>query len=105
MENWPKILLAHARRHNSDVTITEEWIMDQYKEQGGKCFWFNVPLVPSPKKKFPQQPSLDRLDRSKGYTPDNVVITCYAANIGRNENDVDTFADFIQVLRRGFSEK
>jgi hypothetical protein len=41
---------------------------------------------------------LDRLDRNKGYIKDNVVLTCYSANIGRNENDVETWKNFISTL-------
>jgi hypothetical protein len=55
-------------------------------------------LVPSDKPKHPQQPSLDRLDRNKGYVKDNVVLTCYSANIGRNENDLETWETFIKLF-------
>jgi len=68
------------------------------EKQNGLCYWFKIPLTPSTGKKHPQQPSLDRLDRNKGYTKDNVVLTCYAANIGRNENDVETWSEFLNVL-------
>jgi hypothetical protein len=69
-----------------------------YEEQRGLCFWFKIPLVPSNGKKHPQQPSLDRIDRNKGYTRDNVVLCCYSANIGRNENDVETWKNFLDLL-------
>ncbi len=70
-----------------------------YEKQNGLCYWFNVPLTPSNNSKHPQQPSLDRLDRNKGYTKDNVVLTCYSANIGRNENSVEEWESFIKILK------
>jgi len=73
-----------------------------YEKQNGLCYWFNVPLIPSNCSKHPQQPSLDRIDRNKGYTKNNVVLTCYSANIGRNENDVETWKNFLLLL---FNEK
>ena len=69
-----------------------------FEKQNGLCYWFKIPLKPSENHKHPQQPSLDRLDRNKGYTKDNVVLTCYSANIGRNENNVETWVDFLKVL-------
>ena len=69
-----------------------------FKKQNGLCYWFNIPLVPSNHKKHPQQPSLDRLDRNKGYIKDNVVLCCYSANIGRNENEIDVWKDFLKKL-------
>lgn len=49
-------------------------------------------------KHFIQKPSLDRIDRLKGYVKGNVVLSCYAANIGRNETPVDIWVDFLDVL-------
>ena len=69
-----------------------------FNKQDGLCYWFKIPLIPSKDKKHPQQPSLDRLDSSKGYTRDNVVLCCYSANIGRNENDLDTWKKFLDLL-------
>ena len=69
-----------------------------YKNQKGLCYWFKIPLIPSNNSKHPQQPSLDRLDRNKGYTKDNVVLTCYSANIGRNENNLETWKNFLNKI-------
>jgi hypothetical protein len=55
-----------------------------------------VDLVPSESKKHPQQPSLDRLNNELGYIKGNVVLSCYSANIGRNEIDSDVWKNFIK---------
>lgn len=95
---WQNTLINDSRNRNHEFNLTVQDINDIYEKQGGLCYWFNIPLIPSEKKKHPQQPSLDRLDRDKGYTKDNVVLCCYSANIGRNENDVDTWVDFLKKL-------
>ena len=100
---WENTLI-HDSKYRSDLenTLTVQDIKDIFKKQEGKCYWFNIPLIPSNSKKHPQQPSLDRLDRDKGYSKDNVVLACYSANIGRNENDVETWKNFLSLL---FNEK
>lgn len=95
---WVNKLLSHTKKRNCENTLSINEILEIYKKQNGLCYWFKVPLLPSLTKKHPQQPSIDRLDRFKGYTKDNVVLSCYAANIGRNETDVDVWKNFISLL-------
>ena len=95
---WQNTLINDSKNRGVEHNITVDDINEIFKKQNGLCFWFKVPLVPSNKLKHPQQPSLDRLDRSKGYTKDNVVLTCYSANIGRNETTVEEWEKFLKLL-------
>jgi hypothetical protein len=99
---WQNTLIHDSKFRGLEHNITVKDIDDIFEKQKGLCFWFKVPLIPSNFSKHPQQPSLDRLDRNKGYTKDNVVLTCYSANIGTNDNDIKTFKNFISAL---FNEK
>lgn len=106
IKNWAKILFLHAKKHNKyDFDIDEQFVSELYEIQNGKCFWFNVDLKPSNEAKYPSQPSLDRLDREKGYTRDNVVLACYTANIGRNTSTVEIFQEFIKELKKSLNDK
>jgi len=95
---WQNTLLHDSKHRKIEHTLTINDINEMLKEQNGLCYWFKIPLIPSNKHKHPQQPSLDRLDRHKGYTKDNVVLCCYSANIGRNENDLETWEKFLQLI-------
>jgi len=104
--NWAKLLFLGAKRHSKyDFDIDEQFVSELYEKQNGKCFWFDVDLKPSNIAKYPWQPSLDRLDRNKGYTKDNVVLACYTANIGRNTSDEATFSLFVEDLKKALSAK
>lgn len=94
---WQNTLI-HDSKRGKEHTLTVNDINEMYKNQKGLCYWFKIPLIPSNNSKHPQQPSLDRLDRNKGYTKDNVVLTCYSANIGRNENNLETWKNFLNLL-------
>jgi hypothetical protein len=97
---WQNTLKHDSKNRGVEHNITVDDINEIFERQNGLCFWFGVPLIPSDKTKHPQQPSLDRLDRSKGYTKENVVLCCYSANIGRNENDVETWKNFLGLLKK-----
>ncbi len=96
---WQNTLINDSKHRKLENTLTIDDINQMYDEQNGLCYWFGIPLIPSDKKKHPQQPSLDRLDINKGYTKENVVLCCYSANIGRNENDIETWVEFLNLLK------
>ena len=94
---WQNTLIHYSKR-GKEHSLTVEDINRMFEEQKGLCYWFKVPLIPSENSKHPQQPSLDRLDGTKGYTKDNVVLSCYSANIGRNDNSVEVWEEFIKKI-------
>lgn len=95
---WQNTLIHDSKFRGLEHNITVKDIDNMFETQNGLCYWFNIPLIPSNCSKHPQQPSLDRLDRTKGYTKDNVVLCCYSANIGRNDNDVEIWKNFLSLL-------
>jgi len=106
LNKWAKRCFLHAKKHSKyDFDIDEAFIEELYVKQNGKCYWFNVDIKPSNIAKYPWQPSLDRLDRYKGYTRDNVVLACYTANIGRNTSTVEIFQEFIKELKKSLNDK
>jgi hypothetical protein len=95
---WANTLINNSKKRECENSLSVEDVLEIYNKQNGMCFWFKIPIIPSLTKKHPQQPSLDRIDRFKGYTRDNVVLCCYAANIGRNETDIEIWLNFVDVL-------
>jgi hypothetical protein len=102
VKNWYKRIYfdtLRSKRKNLPFNISPEFILNLFKKQQGKCYWFGVDLIPSINQKDPQMPTLDRIDLEKGYTKGNVVLACFVANIGRNETSKDRFKQFADLLR------
>ncbi len=100
---WAYNLADYSRGNAKRLGLAHEvdgpFIESLFTKQSGICHWFSVPLIPSTSRRDPQHPSLDRLDPSKGYTRDNVVLTCLAANAGRSDNTTERFLAFVTTLR------
>ena len=97
--DWAKWLLRQAKRRERDFEIDEDWIHARFLAQGEKCFWTGVQMTPSSDPNHALKPSLDRLDRSRGYRRDNVVLTALCVNLGRNEASEKQMREFLDVLK------
>lgn len=68
-------------RGNSEFNLTEAWVKEQIKKQGGKCPYTGVPYSYDPGKSWhgrcgnPRRPSINRLNPMQGYTMDNCEVT------------------------------
>lgn len=80
---------THAKERGDTHEITLEDLLEQYKIQGGRCYYSHVPLAFSG---FYQM-SIDRTDVTIGYTKDNIKLVICGLNVGdwsRNKNEDDT---------------
>ena len=87
-----------------DVTIDEMYLIKQFSKQDGKCYWTEFPIDPHGvyEKNNPLAPSLERLDESKGYIADNVVICLRLFNLGRQRCPENKFRGQIKLLKEHF---
>lgn len=99
-KHWYKVLMYRAKDVEKEkglvCDIDEEFILNLYKQQNKKCYWLGVPMIPSVIHRYPFNPSLDRINRMKGYTKDNVVLCSQFANVGRNSCSYDDFVSAIK---------
>ena len=87
--------------------ISLEFIENLLQKQNNKCFWFNVKMDISPTNKFnirnPLKITIDRLDVNRGYSKDNVVLSCYAANCGRANASVEDWIKIVEIIKEGLN--
>ena len=86
----------------SEITI--DFLTKLKEKQNNKCNWFGVDIDFS-RNDWLRSPSLDRLDNDKGYTRDNVVLTCRSANLARNKSTVKEMDNFLSELKNSILSK
>jgi Zn finger protein HypA/HybF involved in hydrogenase expression len=102
-------LFSNMRRRVRDkgclIDIDQNDLVDLYYAQKGLCFYSGEEMSLGEHKATKNlysinffNISVDRIDSKKGYTKDNVVLCCYAANIGRNETNIEVWSDFLDVM-------
>ena len=92
-----------ARLRGLPFLFTAEDAVNAWNAQGGCCYWFKVPMSGvSPH--HPMTPSLDRVQGHLGYTPDNVVWACLAANSAKSDTDPDAWEEFLDLLKVSLHE-
>lgn len=108
---WESRLVTHARERHKRMGFSKgvfdldtNFLRDRFEVQGGRCFWFNLPMK-TKRKSGSMQVSLDRLDPNQGYTRTNVVLTCKAANLARNSDSVEDFEILLELLPDALKEK
>lgn len=89
-----------ALKNNLEFNLTVEYIENSLKN--GKCAKTGINFVLS----YPENgetrhkysPSIDRKDRTKGYTVDNTQIVVWCYNTGKGEMSDGDFIDFCKIV-------
>lgn len=104
---WQRVMVLKAKSNNRAYTdrpfdLTIEIINELWKAQGGRCYWFGIPMRIDGGARDPRMPSLDKIDPKLGYTKGNVVLACWGANACRGASTPEQFRAFVQELREAW---
>lgn len=72
---WFEIIRRRARKRGLECTISANDL-----EIPTHCPLLGIPLFFSDGKQTPNTPSIDRIDNTRGYTPDNIQVISWEAN-------------------------
>jgi len=74
------------RRRGWGGKLTVDLLMDKFNQQGGKCAISGIEMTHiAGKGKVKTNVSIDRIESSLGYEPDNIQLVCYIVNIIKND--------------------
>ncbi len=75
-----------AKKKNLEFDLTSEWILKQLTPLICQATGLNLKIErPENSKSGMFQPTLDRIDSSKGYTIDNTIVTCWWWNVMKQD--------------------
>jgi hypothetical protein len=79
---------GRAKKNNLHIDIDLNFLLNLYEQQQGKCKLTNIEFTfinrSSGNNFNPFNPSIDKIDATKGYTKDNVRLVCTIVNLALN---------------------
>lgn len=82
-------------------TITTDDIMKLKEKQDNKCVYSGLELVW--KRHSPNKASIDRIDSTKGYTPNNIQLVTKLVNQAKNNLTHDEFVNLISAIYKNLN--
>lgn len=99
LENFlnSKIRESLQRKHLENE-LTLELLMDIYNKQNGKCFYSGRELQITRRNLSIDSLSIDRIDSSRGYVKDNVVLCSSVANFMKQNYNLNVFLEVCKQI-------
>lgn len=106
--NVIKSAKARAKVKGLEFSLTTEWFVERIKN--GYCEVTNLPFDTNRddrrvSARNPWAPSLDRIDNSKGYTPENVQVVVWMYNQFKGEWTHDELMVMVRALAKPLFKK
>jgi hypothetical protein len=92
-----------ARRKGLPCSIVLKELMEIWESQRGRCFYTEV-LMSFAGDRVPESVSIDRVDSSKGYTLDNVVLCCNRVNLMKRTMLISELTKWCDLILKGMEE-
>ena len=96
-KNPEKHMLQRARRRAKDNNLEFNLTFDDIKIPD-KCPMLGIPIAVSFEGQSHNSPSLDRIDNTKGYTKDNIIIISQRANWLKSDATLSELKSIVNFL-------
>jgi hypothetical protein len=103
--NIYRVARVRSEKVGREFTISLEDVYAAWERQQGKCPYSGWPLRLPEKAQsqgnidhLPDVASIDRIDSSKGYTPDNIQIVCRMANYAKADWSHEQMVEFCRAV-------
>lgn len=95
-----KLMKVRALNKGFGFDIDLDYLKKIYKEQDGKCFYTNIPMIINGNRSY-NTLSIDRIDSDKGYIKGNIVFCLLCINTFKSNhsiNDINLIFEQIEHL-------
>ena len=98
---------ARASKRGIPFSITKDYIINLFKEQGGKCYYsgLDINIIKSNEKDLmdPMKMTIDIINHKAGYVPGNVVWCAYCINSLKQRMNVESMVSICNSVVKNSS--
>lgn len=96
---WKRVsdISYRARAKKLDFDLDYQFLIDLYNNQEGLCYYSGYPLKIQGGKSFNTM-SVDKIDPTKGYTKDNVVLCLNCINMMKSDHSLKDLEEVFRAL-------
>lgn len=98
--DWITYLRNNTKNSNQEGEVTKKQIFEVYKKQKGKSYYLNLDMDLTCTNDL-LAISVDRVDNTKGYSDDNIVLCTRFENKGRSNNSIEDMMQLVNLITRG----
>jgi hypothetical protein len=95
-------LLNGAKRRsvkdNKEFNLTKQFLISLFNKQEGKCFYTGLDLLAYNNSSNDFCVSIDRVDSTKDYTTDNIVLCCWIINRIKTNLSIKDFVNYCSLI-------
>jgi hypothetical protein len=89
---------SRSKRIGRQFSITMEDLMKQFNAQKACCYYTGEPLAVAVGRREGKGLSLDRIDSSKGYVKENIVLCSWRVNQMKHKYSCEDFIDICKKV-------
>lgn len=105
---WRWLSARDRSRRNKNIafSITLEDVVALWNKQNGKCALSGIEMTYELQKgRTPTNVSIDKIDRTKGYIPENIQLVCMACNQMKSDMSEEELYSFCKNIIKTYEDK
>lgn len=87
---------SRAKKKGIEVKLSVKFLKQLFEDQKGLCYYSGLPMEMTKVSRYSM--SIDRMDSTKGYTEDNIVLVASIVNTMKNDLPIKDFIDVVNSI-------
>jgi hypothetical protein len=98
-------LVRKTRKRNRENTLTYNWVHEQWQKQNGRCYYTGALMTHGHGQgRVWTNVSIDRMDSSLGYIPNNCVLCCVGFNLMKTDLSLKDMVKMCRAFLKTYRE-